>query len=587
MDPGKSRDASTTRSIGHVVCLAIGMIVIGAGVPVSAGVLAADELLLIYNDADPAGKGLAERYAEVRGVPADRLCPLIVLGRSEEIVPGQFERLIRQPVRDYLERHGLREKVRCLVPFYGLPIRVSPRKNTAAERVLLLQWRRQLQETLIELDKVDAELAVLAGEDPATRPTTTQPSDKDLARLAEDYERLRASAFARIMPNPPTREPPPAFHRWVKLVETGEGAARLLAQISTRADAGEDASRALADSQRQGREVLLQARALMSRAFTDPEREKARPLLRQWGGLLDVAYSLQSDMQEVEGRETEAAVDSELMLLWWDHHPRYRWQPNRLNWRQRVAYPTGSPGAPEGIGTQPAGRDERRTLLVCRIDGPTAGVARRIIDESIAVERAGLRGNVAIDARGIRGSQGHGEYDTDLRSLAQLLKDNTSLPVHLDDRSALFADGDCPETMLYCGWYSLRRYVRACAFVPGSVGYHIASFEAAGLKQPKETGWCRGLLLDGMAATLGPVAEPYLHAFPKPTEFFGLLLSGRMTLAECYAYTTPCTSWMMMMIGDPLYRPFGAKPVLTIDQVFPAELIPPEWAGGRPASPAN
>lgn len=572
------------RSRRSIVLMALPVILMVAltGPAAFGGMLARDELLLVYNDAEPAAKGLAQHYAEVRGVPANRLCPVIVLGKSEEITPGQFERLIRQQVRGYLDQHGLRGKVRCLVTFYGLPIRVSPRKNTTTERVLLLQWRHQLQETLIELDRTIAELGVLAGENAATRPTETQPAEDDLPRLAQDYERVRTAAFRRIMRVPLSDQPPPEFRQFVKLIEAGEGTAKLLAQMNTQRHAGEEASPMLVQSQREMQEALSQVRTLMAREYTDPEREKARPLLRQWEGLLGVAYSLQDDMNEIQGRETGAAVDNELMLLWRDRYPRYRWMPNPLNWRNRAAQSTRSAASASTPATQPVETAEPETLMVCRIDGPTAGVARRIIDESIAIEKTGLRGAVAIDSRGARGNQGFAEYDADLRDLAQLLKNKTPLVVRLDVRDALFAPGDCPETMLYCGWKG--EYVRACTFVSGSVGFHITSSGAISLNRPS---WSRSLLLDGMVATLGPVAEPYLFAFPKPTEFFGLLTTGRMTLAECYACTTPCTSWMMMMIGDPLYRPFAANPALSIEQVFPLEVIPPEYAGNPLTSPAG
>jgi uncharacterized protein (TIGR03790 family) len=115
----------------------------------------------------------------------------------------------------------------------------------------------------------------------------------------------------------------------------------------------------------------------------------------------------------------------------------------------------------------------------------------------------------------------------------------------------------------------LRKYVDAFDFVPGAVGYHIASFEAVSIKRPNEQGWVRGLLDDGIAATIGPVAEPYLQSFPRPNEFFGLLLTGEYTLAECYAYTVPGTSWMHLLIGDPLYNPFQNTPYLRAEQVFP------------------
>jgi hypothetical protein len=69
-------------------------------------------------------------------------------------------------------------------------------------------------------------------------------------------------------------------------------------------------------------------------------------------------------------------------------------------------------------------------------------------------------------------------------------------------------------------------------------------------------------LNDGIASTLGAVAEPYLSSMPSPDEFFPLLLTGKLTLAEVYWKTTPMTSWMVSFIGDPLYVPFKVNPQL-------------------------
>jgi uncharacterized protein (TIGR03790 family) len=68
--------------------------------------------------------------------------------------------------------------------------------------------------------------------------------------------------------------------------------------------------------------------------------------------------------------------------------------------------------------------------------------------------------------------------------------------------------------------------------------------------------WCKRILEEGAAATIGPTSEPYLQAFPVPEIFFAALLDGRLTLAECYGISKPFWSWQMVLIGDPLYRPF-------------------------------
>jgi len=70
--------------------------------------------------------------------------------------------------------------------------------------------------------------------------------------------------------------------------------------------------------------------------------------------------------------------------------------------------------------------------------------------------------------------------------------------------------------------------------------------------------------------TIGPVSEPYLHAFPRPEEFFGLLVTGKYTLVECYWKTELLTSWMMVLVGDPLYNPYAKTPKLTEEKVKPS-----------------
>jgi uncharacterized protein (TIGR03790 family) len=134
--------------------------------------------------------------------------------------------------------------------------------------------------------------------------------------------------------------------------------------------------------------------------------------------------------------------------------------------------------------------------------------------------------------------------------------------VVLDENPEVLPANSAEDVAIYCGWYSVRHYVPCCRFNPGAVGFHIASFEMSELHNPRETGWCRGLLKDGVVGTVGPVNEPYLHAFPAADEFFPLLMTGKLTLAEVYWKTTPLTSWKMAAIGDPLYRPYAKNPAL-------------------------
>ena len=235
------------------------------------------------------------------------------------------------------------------------------------------------------------------------------------------------------------------------------------------------------------------------------------------------------------GKETNASVDSELSMVLFGDYELYRWQPNLLkdnvlDW---------------GF----------KTLMVSRLDGPSGQIVKGLIDKAITAEEKGLKGIAYIDSRGITNNNqpySPGYFDQSLRNLATLTRLLTELPVREERTEKLFAPGECPQTAIYCGWYSLRKYVDAFDFVDGAIGYHIASWEAVNLRDPNSSQWCPAMLVDGVTATLGAVAEPYLHSFPKPSEFFAELFNGRC-LVEAYYHTKPFNSWQLVLIGDPLY----------------------------------
>jgi len=152
-----------------------------------------------------------------------------------------------------------------------------------------------------------------------------------------------------------------------------------------------------------------------------------------------------------------------------------------------------------------------------------------------------------------------------LHNLADVIRDKTKLHLTLDEKRDVLPQRSVKDPIaIYCGWYALQNYTQPGDFTPGAVGYHIASFELTSL-HPRNRQWCQGLLNDGVAATVGAVAEPFLNAFPPPDEFFPLLFTGKLTLAEVYWKTNPMVSWQMAVIGDPLYNPFKTHPALSAD----------------------
>jgi len=133
----------------------------------------------------------------------------------------------------------------------------------------------------------------------------------------------------------------------------------------------------------------------------------------------------------------------------------------------------------------------------------------------------------------------------------------------LDDTERRFSQpGEAPDVGIYAGWYKLRSYEDAFTFLPGAIGYHIASGEAISIHDPNETGWCKNALERGITVTLGPVGEPYVDAFPLPDQFIGLLMTGRYHLVEAYFLASRYISWRMGLFGDPLYNPWRGRDLL-------------------------
>jgi uncharacterized protein (TIGR03790 family) len=238
-----------------------------------------------------------------------------------------------------------------------------------------------------------------------------------------------------------------------------------------------------------------------------------------------------------------ASFDSELMLVKKNAYEVNMWLPNPyfLGWKNKK---------------NPVKKSQ--VLMVSRLDGASGDIVRRVIDDSIEAEKTGVSGTAYFDARwkdpGDKKVSGYGLYDRSIHRAAEVISKTTSLPVVLDDTGRLFQKGEAPNALLYCGWYSLARYVDAFTWHKGAIGFHIASAECQTLKSKNSRVWCKKMLDNGVAATIGPVGEPYVQSFPMPELFFDFLARGQLTLAESYLVSLPYVSWKMVLVGDPLYR---------------------------------
>jgi uncharacterized protein (TIGR03790 family) len=302
-----------------------------------------------------------------------------------------------------------------------------------------------------------------------------------------------------------------------------------------------------------------------------PDLEAARKKVSEFEKNKEAATQLFVARKEVEKlqnregalthRESHASVDSELMLLWWPKYPLERWVLNPLYFQHSDDYRKGKPPV----------------VLTCRLDGPNLDIVKRLVDDSVEVEARGLAGEVVIDARGIPfnpkdgrdSGHGYGGYDESMREAARLME-KVGMKVTLDNKAEVLPPGSAKGVAIYCGWYSHGNFVDCCDYVPGAVAWHLASSEAVTLRNNDSKVWCPNLLKKGVAATLGPVAEPYTVGFPKPAEFFGFLATGKYTLVESYGRSILFCSWMTVLVGDPLYNPFQKIAKLKVEDVVPS-----------------
>jgi uncharacterized protein (TIGR03790 family) len=251
-------------------------------------------------------------------------------------------------------------------------------------------------------------------------------------------------------------------------------------------------------------------------------------------------------------QRNEAAVDSELTLL-----------PD-----EELNLPLGGPlPNPFYVATNSASLNPTNgILLVARLDGPTAGIARGLVDKALQAERDGLWGRAYFDARGLPQSDTNywlgDEWILGAAQIARALGFETVV----DDTPDLFpASFPMSHIAIYAGWYAGD----ACGpfqlpkveFMPGAFAYHLHSFSAATLRSGSQ-GWCGPLLARGATCTMGCVYEPYLALTPNVFFFLQAFTNG-YTFGEAAWAAQPALSWQTTVVGDPLYRPFG-KPLMQL-----------------------
>ncbi|OGF44274.1 MAG: hypothetical protein A2231_02070 [Candidatus Firestonebacteria bacterium RIFOXYA2_FULL_40_8] len=188
--------------------------------------------------------------------------------------------------------------------------------------------------------------------------------------------------------------------------------------------------------------------------------------------------------------------------------------------------------------------------LVTHLDGPTTEICLSMIDKAIYAGKYGLstEGTAYFD----NGATYFGVSGAVAKALGYNL--------YQDFNGATFGSFpallNCPNVIFYEGSYHDSGFQDAFDLKVGAVGWHLSSSSAASVRNTSVLGaqWVDGLLLRGVTATLGSVAEPFLTGFNSNSEFTLAFLQGYTFAEACFMSMPASLHWKMFFAGDPIYR---------------------------------
>ncbi|MBL8204018.1 MAG: TIGR03790 family protein [Blastocatellia bacterium] len=206
--------------------------------------------------------------------------------------------------------------------------------------------------------------------------------------------------------------------------------------------------------------------------------------------------------------------------------------------------------------------DAELLYSVWRLDAATADLAKGLVDKSLQVEANGLQGQGCFDRRfGVAATLedwSYGAGDWDVFRAADFAK-KAGIAVTEDEQGAEFGTAPaplrCENVALYAGWYSYNHYNDAFSWATGAIGFHLDSGSA--LDPRGGANWSANALQRGITVTSGAVNEPYLEGLPHADGVFRNLFAGA-NVGDAFLRNTAFLQWMVINLGDPLYRPFPA-----------------------------
>jgi uncharacterized protein (TIGR03790 family) len=194
-------------------------------------------------------------------------------------------------------------------------------------------------------------------------------------------------------------------------------------------------------------------------------------------------------------------------------------------------------------------------LLVTRLDGRSAVLAKGLVDKAIAGETVGVKGTGYFDygPTAPLGSSTLAAY-----KLCKAIVPPQTCQLNDQSISGHFISS-APGTAWAWGGYDVTAAnARGYTFVPGAVGAQMNSLSGDCIRCPNPTNYVNVWLAAGITATWGAVWEPFTTGYALGDTLLGRLWAG-YTFGEAAYIAAPTLNWMMEFVGDPLYRPSYAK----------------------------
>ena len=267
-------------------------------------------------------------------------------------------------------------------------------------------------------------------------------------------------------------------------------------------------------------------------------------------------------------RRNEAAVDNELALL------------PRAEQHYMLTGPVQNPffTLTNAALFQPT----NGLLMVARLDGPSASIARGLVDKAMDAESNGLCGRAYIDVQGVPTNSPYYPGDEWIMGAGKICQLFGGYDTIFDTNKATFpADAALSQIAFYCGWYDENAsgpFVQPTVeFMPGAFAYHLHSFSAYTIRSATSR-WVGPLLAKGATCSMGNVAEPTLGCTPDVSVFMARWVALGFTFGEAAYASQPTLSWQTTVVGDPLYRPFGKSLQTLVDEQQDTQSKWLEWS---------